>query len=92
MTVAWRGKDLADAIEAFVPGSVNDLNETDVWVSSSSLVEVAGGLRDRPEFRFDLLSSLTAVDYIDHFEVVYHLHLPAAKHESRPQGQVRLRA
>ena len=73
MTVAWRGKDLADAIEAFAPGSVTDHNETDAWVSPSALVEVGGGLRDRPEFRFDLLSSLTAVDYIDHFEVVYHL-------------------
>jgi NADH-quinone oxidoreductase subunit C len=30
-------------------------------------------LRDRPEFTFDLLNSLTAVDYIGHFEVVYHL-------------------
>ena len=73
MTVAWRGKDLADAIEAFAAGSVADHNETDVWVSPSSLMEVAGGLKDRREFRFDLLSSLTAVDYIDHFEVVYHL-------------------
>jgi len=30
-------------------------------------------LKSRSEFKFDLLSSLTAVDYIDHFEVVYHL-------------------
>jgi NADH-quinone oxidoreductase subunit C len=30
-------------------------------------------LRDRREFRFDLLVGVTAVDYIDHFEAVYHL-------------------
>ena len=30
-------------------------------------------LRDDAEFRFELLSSVTAVDYISYFEVVYHL-------------------
>ena len=89
MTVAWQGKDLADAIEAFAAGSVTGHNETDVWIAPSSLIDVASGLRDRREFRFDLLSSLTAVDYIDHFEVVYHSHIPAPKHEVHCQGQMR---
>ncbi len=73
MTVAWRGDQFAAAVETFAPGSVAGHNDSDTWVYPSSLAEVAMGLRDRPEFRFDLLSSISAVDYIDHYEVVYHL-------------------
>jgi NADH-quinone oxidoreductase subunit C len=42
-------------------------------VKAESISSVCEGLKSRSEFQFDLLSSLTAVDYIDHFEVVYHL-------------------
>lgn len=47
---------------------------TGFMVNKDDLVEVASALRD--EFGFDLLSALTAVDYIDEnkMEVVYHLH------------------
>ena len=43
-------------------------------VKKENLVEVATALRD--EFNFDLLSSVTGVDYIadNKMEVVYHLH------------------
>ena len=30
-------------------------------------------MKETSGFSFDLLSSVTAVDYIDHFEIVYHL-------------------
>lgn len=73
MTRAWRGDELAEAIEAFAPGSVVGHNTRDVWLRPASVLEVARGLRERPEFKFDLLTMLTAVDYIDHFEVVYRL-------------------
>ncbi len=73
MTIAWKGEELAAAIEAFAPDAVIQHNDTDVWVSPASLLDVAAGLRDRPEFRFDLLSSISAVDYIGHYELVYHL-------------------
>jgi NADH-quinone oxidoreductase subunit C len=73
MTRSWSGEKLAAAIEAFAPGATVNSNSTGVWVAPERVREVCEGLRDRPEFKFDLLSGVTAVDYIDHFELVYHL-------------------
>ena len=73
MTTVWSGEALAEAIEAFAPGSVESSAGSDVWLKPESISTVCEGLKTRVEFKFDLLSSLTAVDYIDHFEVVYHL-------------------
>ena len=73
MTTMWSGAALAEAIEAFAPGSVEESSGTDVWLKPDSVFEVCEGLRTRPEFKFDLLNMVTAVDYIDHFEVVYLL-------------------
>ena len=73
MTRPWSGEKLAQAIEAFAPGATTGHSATDVWLRPERIREVCEGLRDRPEFKFDLLSAVTAVDYIDHFEVVYHL-------------------
>ena len=73
MTTPWSGAALAEAIEAFAPGSVENSQSTDVWIKPDSIADVCEGLKTRSEFKFDLLNSVTAVDYIDHFEVVYHL-------------------
>ena len=73
MTTPWSGAALSEAIEAFAPGSVENSQSTDVWIKPDSIANVCEGLKTRPEFKFDLLNSVTAVDYIDHFEVVYHL-------------------
>jgi NADH-quinone oxidoreductase subunit C len=73
MTTVWSGKALAEAIEAFAPGSVESSAGSDVWLKPDSISTVFTGLKIRSEFKFDLLSSLTAVDYIHYFEVVYHL-------------------
>ena len=73
MTTTWSGAGLANGIEAFLPGVVSAHSGNSVWIRPDAVRNVAFGLRDRDEFRFDLLVSVTAVDYIDHFEVVYHL-------------------
>ena len=73
MSTAWDGHQLADALAKLHPGSVTDSSDSDVWIESSAIHDVMISLRDMQEFRFDLLSSVTAVDWIDHFEVVYHL-------------------
>lgn len=73
MSTAWNGHELAEALRARYPDAVTDSNNSDVWIDAESVSEVMTYLRDDAEFRFDLLSSVTAVDWIDHFEVVYHL-------------------
>ncbi len=44
-----------------------------LFVRSEDLHLVCSFLRDTAELYFDFLSNLTAVDYEDHFTVVYHL-------------------
>ncbi len=67
------GERLAQQLQAGVPNSVEECSEAAVWVKPSLLKEVASFLRDDPELDFQFLNSISAVDFIDHFEVVYHL-------------------
>ena len=73
MSKAWDGAKLAEAISKSLPDAVTDTQGTDIWINPASVPDVMRLLRDDPEFRFELLSSVTAVDYISYFEVVYHL-------------------
>lgn len=76
MTTAFAGKDVAARLQSAsgrfrtaIIGAGPDY----VLVKSESLAEIISYLKTTPEFDFDLLNSLTAVDYFDYFEVVYHL-------------------
>ena len=73
MTVALSGKEIATQIEEKFPESVVESSEKAVVVKSDSLLDVAAFLKDTPDFDFDYLNYITAVDYYDHFEVVYML-------------------
>ncbi len=73
MTRALAGEEVARHIEQAVPGSVVASRGTDVWVQAGQVREVCRFLRHDPELSFDLLNAITGVDYVDHFEVVYHL-------------------
>jgi len=48
-------------------------NATDVWIKPDAVLKVCRQLHDIPDLAFDFLNSITGVDYVDHFEMVYHL-------------------
>ena len=73
MTVALSGKEIASKIEEHFPGSIVESSQDTVLVKSSSLLKVATFLKDTPNLDFDYLTSITAVDYYDYFEVIYQL-------------------
>jgi NADH-quinone oxidoreductase subunit C len=73
MTIALSGKEIATQIEEKFPESVVESSERNVVVKSDSLLDVAALLKDTPDLEFDYLNYITAVDYYDHFEVVYML-------------------
>jgi len=73
MTADLSGLDLGRHIQQKFPDAVVDARREWAEVSAESLVEVCTFLRDDPELDFRYLSSLTSVDRLDHFEVVYHL-------------------
>lgn len=73
MTVALNGEEVAKKITEVVPGSVAAADKMAVVVGSKSLYQVAEFLKNTSGLDFDYLNDLTAVDYLDYFEVVYHL-------------------
>ena len=73
MTVSLSGKEVARKIEEKFPGSVVESSQDSLVVRSDSLPDVARFLKDTEGLDFDFLNFITAVDYYDHFEVVYLL-------------------
>ena len=73
MTVALSGSEVAKRIQEHLPDAVTDANDYCAIVKSGSLAEVAEYLKNSPEFDFDYLTHITAVDYFDYFEIVYQL-------------------
>ncbi len=73
MTVTLPGPDLAQRIREKFPDAVIDATPDWAVIKPERLVEVCTFLRDDPELDFRYLSSLTGVDRLDNFEIVYHL-------------------
>ena len=67
------GESLADQIQADCPGAVSAWEGSDLWITPESVLDVSNYLSTAPGMKFDLLNSISAVDYIDHFEIIYHL-------------------
>jgi len=62
-----------------------------VIIKPERIVEAATWLRDHPELRFNMLSDMTAVDYLPRsprFEVVYHFYSVSRKHRLRVKVQL----
>jgi NADH-quinone oxidoreductase subunit C len=73
VTTALNGEQVAREITELLPGAVVAADKAAVVVTSKSLYQVAEFLKNAPALDFDYLTNLTAVDYVDYFEVVYHL-------------------
>ena len=67
------GEDLAEKVAAGVPDSVEQMVDGVLWVKSPKIADVAGFMKSDSALDFNFLNSISAVDYINHFEVVYHL-------------------
>jgi NADH-quinone oxidoreductase subunit C len=50
-----------------------EATEQGILVKADSLIRVAQHLKNSPEFAFDYLNFVTAVDYFDYFEILYKL-------------------
>ncbi len=73
MTTAATGNELAEALRGSFPDSVLAEDAGAVWVRAEDIRDVCAYLRADPSHDYALLSSVTAVDYVEHFDVVYHL-------------------
>lgn len=73
MTKPASTKEIADSLERKSPGCVIELSDKDIVVKTESLLAVASYLKNTPGLDFDYLNWMTAVDYPDHFLVIYDL-------------------
>ena len=73
MTREHSAEDAARRIDEAIPGAVVEYNQTDVWVEPGSILEIARLLKDDESLDFSFLNAVTAVDYVEYFEMVYHL-------------------
>ena len=80
MIKALLGTEVAEAIQAQVLGSVVESSDTCVQVDKSTVAGVMRYLKESPEYAFDYLNNLTAVDNLDHFEVIYNITSMTKKH------------
>ena len=77
-------EQMEQAIRNRFPDAVEESTEiggvATLTVGAGAIVDICGFLRDDSALRFDYLMSLTAVDWTDRFEVVYHLYSIPMKH------------
>ena len=73
MTKILAGADVARRLNAEFPGAVVESRNGDVLIELASIPQVARFLKDTEGLEFSFLSSVTAVDYVEYFELVYHL-------------------
>jgi len=73
MTVALAGNEIATRLEEPFRGSIVESGPNSLLVKSESWLEIATFLKTTPGLDFDYLTSITAIDYCDYFELVYQL-------------------
>ena len=64
-------------LQAQFPDNISVIGEgvqQALLIDPEYLLDIMGVLKNDPAYQFNMLSSLTAVDYLDYFEIVYHLY------------------
>ena len=67
------GGELSERVGAAVSDSVVASVDGILFVEPAKIADVAGFMKSDSRLDFNFLNSISAVDYINHFEVVYHL-------------------
>ncbi|MBI4295289.1 MAG: NADH-quinone oxidoreductase subunit C [Chloroflexi bacterium] len=74
MTRPLSAQEIEEQVARHLPQAVVEVTPAAIIVvRSESLPEVARLLKETPGLGFDYLVSITGVDYLDYFEVTYHL-------------------
>lgn len=73
MTVLLSANEVAKEITRRFPQAQAQASNDAVLLKGEALFEVAEFLKNSPEFDFNYLNYITAVDYFDYFELVYQL-------------------
>ena len=88
MITALSGATLAGRLRESFPDAVCESDDDAVWVAPAAMAEVAAFLRGDPELDFSFLNAVSAIDFVDHFELVYHLTSIARRHTGIVRSRV----
>ena len=78
--MALSGETLARRLQEVAPDAVIDWSDSSVWVRPETISEVAHFLHHDAELDFTYLNSVSAIDFVEYFELVYHLTSMAKGH------------
>jgi len=73
MTVALSATEVANKIVKQLPEAISEASGNSIVVKNDFLLKAAEYLKASPEFDFDYLTNVTAVDYYEYFELIYQL-------------------
>jgi len=73
MTASLSGREVAQQITKRFPKVLIATSDTSILINSESLLSAVAFLKETAGLDFDYLSSITAVDYDDYFELIYQL-------------------
>ncbi len=73
MTRAHSGEDAARRIDEAIPGAAVEYSQTEVWILPQYIQQTARLLKEDGALDFSFLNAVSAVDYVEYFEMVYHL-------------------
>ena len=73
MTKCLRAQDLAKFFPNEIDFNPSSVREDEAYVACDQLFEACRLLKETPGLDMDYLVSITGVDYIENFEVIYHL-------------------
>ena len=88
MITALSGATLAGRLREALPDAVCGADAAAVWVSPDAMAEAAAFLRGDPELDFSFLNAVSAIDFVEHFELVYHLTSIARRHTGIVRSRV----
>ena len=73
MTTSLKAPEIGKQLQAQFAGAVIEATDAAVMVDSKSLVDVMAYLKKTAGLDFDYMTTITAVDYFQYFEVIYNL-------------------
>jgi NADH-quinone oxidoreductase subunit C len=73
MTIALKASDVAKALRGFFTDGILRDNLDELWIDSNYLFDLCKLLKENNEFYLNYLVAITGVDYIDRFQLIYHL-------------------
>ena len=73
MTRVLTGEELAERLREHLPDLTEESGDSSVWVKPEGIPEVMRFLKEESGFDLNYLNAISAVDFIEYFELLYHL-------------------